>query len=185
GIDTSAPAAGAITAISDDNGVSNTDFITNDNTLLINGTGEAGAMVEVFIDGVSVGMALVDGSGNWTFDYTGTALGDGTYALTTEVTDPAGNTSVTSAPVPLVIDTSAPAAPVINVPTNGDPVTGTGEPGATVTVTTGSSGSCTALVQPDGSWSCTLSGPITDGDDIFAEQDDPAGNTSPQTTELG
>ncbi|TDR14629.1 Ig-like domain-containing protein, partial [Marinicella litoralis] len=47
------------------------------------------------------------------------------------------------------------------------------------------SGTCTAVVQLDGTWSCTLSGPVVDGDDIMATQDDPAGNTSPQTTELG
>nr|WP_255590384.1 Ig-like domain-containing protein [Marinicella sp. NBU2979] len=111
-IDTVAPTAASITSVSDDNGVSNNDFITNDNTLLINGTAESGATVEVFLDGLSIGTTTADGTGAWTFDYTGTVLANGDYVLTAGVTDAAGNAGPASAPQALTIDASAPAAPV-------------------------------------------------------------------------
>ena len=47
------------------------------------------------------------------FDHTGTTLGQGTYAITAEATDAAGNTSATSAAYDITIDTTAPGAPVV------------------------------------------------------------------------
>ncbi|MFC3195979.1 Ig-like domain-containing protein, partial [Marinicella sediminis] len=131
--------------------------LTNNNTPTVTGTAEPGSTVTVTGPLGETCSVVADINGDWSCDIA-PALADGTNLLSATATDPAGNESA-AATVSIEIDTSAPAAPVINVPTNGDPVTGTGEPGATVTVTTGSSGSCTALVQPDGSWSCTLSGP--------------------------
>ena len=111
-VDTVAPATAVITSVSDDTGASNSDYLTNDNTLIINGTAEAGALVEVFIDGNSIGTATADAIGNWSFDHTGTVLADGTYDLTTVTTDLAGNSSATSAPQQVTIETVAPATPV-------------------------------------------------------------------------
>ena len=52
-------------------------------------------------------------SGNWTFNYTGTALADGTYGFTATATDPDGYVSGLSYPFAVTIDTAVPAPPVI------------------------------------------------------------------------
>ena len=90
-----------------------TDRITNDNTLVILGTAEANATVEVFLDGVSLGTATADGAGGWAFDHTGTVLADGSFAITAQASDGLGNPSPLSAAFDITIDTAAPAVPVI------------------------------------------------------------------------
>jgi Ca2+-binding RTX toxin-like protein len=97
-------------SITNDTGSSNSDFITNDNTLLFKGTVDLG-------DGNSLSVTVgattyttadsrltVDGSGNWTLDLTGTTLADATYAVVATVTDTAGNTA-SSTSQNVVIDT--------------------------------------------------------------------------------
>ena len=71
----------AVTAISEDNGTPG-DGTTSDTTLEISGTALAGAVVEVFLDGASIGTATADMNGDWTFDYTGTVLATGNYTIT-------------------------------------------------------------------------------------------------------
>ncbi|WP_173202222.1 Ig-like domain-containing protein, partial [Geobacter sp. SVR] len=90
-----------------DTGVSGSDFVTSTQNLKFTGTTDAGNTVQVFLGGQSIGSTTADGSGNWTLDYTGTTLGEGTYSLTATAGDNAGN-SATSAPVALVIDRTAP-----------------------------------------------------------------------------
>ena len=85
-IDATAPNAPVVSGISTDTNVS-TDEITSDATLVINGTAEANATVEVFIDAGSIGSTTADGSGNWSFDNTGNSLADGTYAVTATASD--------------------------------------------------------------------------------------------------
>ncbi|TDR16878.1 Ig-like domain-containing protein, partial [Marinicella litoralis] len=140
--------------------------ITNDSTPLVIGTAEAGSTVVVTGPNGETCSVVADINGDWSCSIS-PALSEGSNTLSATAQDPDGNVSG-STNVSITVDTVAPAAPVINVPTNGAPVTGTGEPGATVTVTTGGSGTCTAVVQLDGTWSCTLSGPVVDGDDIMA-----------------
>ena len=90
------------------------DGITSDNTLLFTGTGEPGGTVTVLVNGNPVGTAVVDGAGNWTFDFSGTPLGDGSYTVTATVTDASGNTSPVSGGLSITVDTTAPAAPTVN-----------------------------------------------------------------------
>ncbi|MEM7211755.1 MAG: tail fiber protein, partial [Pseudomonadota bacterium] len=71
----------AVTAISEDTGTPGDGF-TSDTTLEISGTALAGAVVEVFIDGTSIGTATADMNGDWTFDYTGTELSIGAFTIT-------------------------------------------------------------------------------------------------------
>ncbi|NVJ47468.1 MAG: Ig-like domain-containing protein, partial [Cytophagia bacterium] len=121
-IDTTAPNAPSVTSISTDTGVNGTDGKTNDNTITISGTlPESNVTVEVFIDGVSVGQAVV-GLSEFTFDYTGTELEDGEYEITARATDVAGNTGALSSVFNLTIDTAAPDAPTIGL----DPLYDTG-----------------------------------------------------------
>ncbi|NVJ46330.1 MAG: hypothetical protein HWE07_04355, partial [Cytophagia bacterium] len=95
-IDTTAPNAPSVTSISNDTGVNGTDGKTNDNTITISGTlPESNVSIEVFVDGVSAGQAVV-GLSEFTFDYTGTELEDGEYEITAKATDVAGNTGALS-----------------------------------------------------------------------------------------
>ena len=89
-VDTAGPAA-SVTAITTDTGVSAVDGITSDNTLVLSGTAEANASVEVFLDAVSLGTVTANGAGAWSFDHTGTTLADATYVVTAQATDTAGN----------------------------------------------------------------------------------------------
>lgn len=105
-IDTTAPAAPAFTGVSEDTGTDG-DFITADATLILHGTAEAGALVRLSLTGTGViGTTNADNSGEWTFDYSNTALADGTNVFTAVASDSSTNTSAASAPFTVVIDRS-------------------------------------------------------------------------------
>lgn len=108
-----------VTTISNDTGASSTDAITSDNTLEFSGTGQPNSVLELFLDGMSIGTTTIDGAGDWTFDYTGTTLADGVYVLTGEQTDPAGNMT-TSAPRSITVDSVAPAIPTVQTQITND-----------------------------------------------------------------
>jgi large repetitive protein len=106
--DTLAPTA-VITGISDDTGASATDGVTRDRTLLISGTTTEGNSTVTVLQGTTeIGTATADASGNWEFDYQGTALGDGDYAFTAVATDEAGNSGPASAAFNVTVDNIAP-----------------------------------------------------------------------------
>ncbi|MFU9048042.1 Ig-like domain-containing protein, partial [Acinetobacter tibetensis] len=97
-------------SITNDTGSSNSDFITNDNSLLFKGTVDLadGNSLSVKV-GSTTYLATdprltIDGSGNWTLDLTGSTLLDGSYAVVATVTDAAGNTA-SSTSQNVVIDT--------------------------------------------------------------------------------
>jgi len=105
-VDTSAPAAPTVDlAASSDLGASSTDDLTSDVTPTINGTAEADASVEVFVDGTSVGTTSADASGDWTITVA-SALTEGAKTVTAKATDLAGNTGVASAGLVVTIDLS-------------------------------------------------------------------------------
>ena len=104
--------APVILAIASDTGDANDDGITSDRTLAISGTAEPSSTVQVLLDGQAIGTASVNGSGNWTFNYS-TPLGDGDYVLSAVTTDVAGNVSNPSEPFPVTIDGTKPVAPVV------------------------------------------------------------------------
>ena len=164
---------------------------TNDTTPSIEGTGEPGATVTVTDNGTPVTCAeapvVVAADGSWTCTPT-TPMSDGDHTITATQTDPSGNTSPASDPVTITVDTKV-VPPVITPPTGPTndttpPITGTGEPGSKVTVTDDDGTTvCTATVQADGSWSCSPSTALPDGDHpLTATQTDPAGNTSTPST---
>jgi hypothetical protein len=113
-------------------------------------------------------------------------LADGSHTFGVYATDPVGNADPTPAERIWTVDTAAPAAPVILSPADGNvngtgtvTVTGTAEPLSTVAVSDGASQQGTATVNPDRSWSLTLTG-VTDGSHTYtARATDAAGNTSP------
>ncbi len=184
-IDTDAPVAPAITAFSNDSGVAG-DHITNDNTLSLTGTAEAGATMKIYDGATLLGSAVATSTGAWSFT-TGT-LADGAHNLTATATDVAGNTGPASSTLAVTVDTSAPVAPAITsetiANTNHVVLTGTAEAGSTVDIYDGTStlhGS--VLADDNGAWSVDT-GALAAGDYGFiATATDLAGNVSLTSTE--
>ncbi|MEM9447471.1 MAG: Ig-like domain-containing protein [Cyanobacteria bacterium P01_E01_bin.6] len=110
-IDTSAPTVGApVLAVVNQTG--NAPTSTNSNSPTVEGTTDPNSSVEVFVDGNSVGVVMSDGSGNWSMAL---SLGsNGTYSVTTQVTDGASNISPESAALALVVDNVAPTVALSN-----------------------------------------------------------------------
>ncbi|MFU9047629.1 beta strand repeat-containing protein, partial [Acinetobacter tibetensis] len=118
-------------SITNDTGSSNSDFITNDNSLLFKGTVDLadGNALSVTVGATTYNTAdprlTIDPlTGAWTLDLTGTSLADGSYAVVATVTDAAGNSQSTTSQN-VVID-AADAPDVVALP--GGAVTST--PGA-------------------------------------------------------
>ena len=96
-IDLTPPTAPAITGIATDSGSGSSDHITNDQTLILSGTAEANSLVTLTRTEIGIiGTTTANGSGNWTFDYTGTTLTEASHIFTAVATDSAGNVSPTS-----------------------------------------------------------------------------------------
>lgn len=115
-VDSSAPAVPVVSLSPESDTDTIGDRVTADNTPTLLIAAEAGTSVEVFLDGESQGMATEGEPGNYAF--TSEALADGSYEFTAVATDPAGNSSSSSAVLDIEVDTSAPDAPVIVL--NGD-----------------------------------------------------------------
>ena len=196
-IDTAAPAAPAISStISIDSGVSSSDHITNDNTVTLTGTAEAGSTVAI-LDGVTqLGTVTVTG-GNWSF--TTAALADGAHSFTAKATDVAGNTGVASTALGVTIDTAAPAAPVISTTITNDTgtsasdhitsdntvlLTGSAEANSTVTISDGVTVLGTAAADGTGAWSYTTAALLDGAHSLTAKATDVAGNTGVASTAL-
>ncbi|WP_161499671.1 S-layer family protein [Limnohabitans sp. TS-CS-82] len=121
---------------STDSGSSNTDFITNDNTLVIEGNvtgftstgGTAGDQVRVQIfaaDGTTVvaeKFVTPDGSNHYVFDNKAMTLADGKYTLKTSIVDAAGNLVKAGDAQALVIDTNDSGTNPASNPGNPNPV---------------------------------------------------------------
>ena len=85
---------------------------SNDTTLTIGGTAEAGSTVTVYdTDGTTVlGTGVATGGA---FTITTSVLGEGAHTLTARATDAAGNQGASSTAFHVTIDTVAPVAPSI------------------------------------------------------------------------
>ncbi|MDP0784565.1 Ig-like domain-containing protein, partial [Klebsiella pneumoniae] len=90
--------------------------LTNDATLALSGTAEAGATVTIYDGSTVLGTAVADEDGHWRF--TPDPLGEGEHRLSTTVTDVAGNTSGHSPDFVLTVDTTV--APVRDLQVTGD-----------------------------------------------------------------
>ena len=127
--DTSAPAAPVIGTVADDvspiTGTVADNGFSNDPTLTITGTAEAGSTVTIYdTDGTTVlGTGVATGG---TYTITTSVLSQGSHTLTAKATDAAGNQGTASTAFHVTIDASAPAAPSITSVTDDvSPVTGT------------------------------------------------------------
>lgn len=193
-VETTAPPAPSVTEISTDTGVSSGDRVTSDPTLVISGFAEAFSTVTVDRDAVSIGTVSADGSGAWTFDYSGTVLSSGTYAFTARAADLTGNISPASAAFTVIVDTIAPAVPAvlgISVDTGmsasdrvtSDPslvISGSAEAGSSVTVTLDGASIGTTSANGAGAWTFDATSIVlADGNHAFAARAvDLAGNIS-------
>lgn len=102
----------AILSITDDTGSSSTDAITSDNSLIFQGTGEAGSVISLTEAMLGdYGSTTVEASGLWTLDANHILLNHGSYSFTAVARDIAGNVSSNSATFVVTIDQLAPAAP--------------------------------------------------------------------------
>ncbi|MGB5965120.1 MAG: Ig-like domain-containing protein [Sulfurimonadaceae bacterium] len=87
-----------IDGITDDTGISNSDFITTDTTIIISGTYDNAADVNGIANVLTITIngllytPVISGT-DWTIDLTNTPLSDGDYALIATLSDAAGNTS--------------------------------------------------------------------------------------------
>ncbi|PTM33952.1 adhesin [Enterobacter cloacae] len=173
--------------------------VTNDNTPTISGTGQTGSTIHIMNNGTPIGLATVDGNGNWSFTPS-TPLVDGSYALRAYATDVAGNASANSSVFTFTVDTTGPAAPVLtSVIDDVGPVTGTlttgsstndarptingtGEVGATVHIIVDGNEVGTAVVNAQGNWTFTPGADLSDGPHaITFNATDTAGNTGSTT----
>ncbi|TDV04965.1 Ig-like domain-containing protein, partial [Paraburkholderia caballeronis] len=196
-----APAAPAITLVTDDNAQTAVALqkgdTTADATPTIGGTGSAGTTVTVFVNGTAVGSTVVADDGTWSLT-TPTLSGDGVKTITAQASDAAGQLSPMTGGFDIVLDTTAPAAPATVAALDSvGPVTGaiaqgsatddarpqfTGsgaEANAVVTLYDGATVLGTATVDASGNWSFTPLTPLADGAHaITATLTDQAGNVS-------
>ncbi len=176
---------------------------TNDNRPTLSGTAEAGARVEVFDNGFSLGLATLQPNGARTFTPSQN-LGEGAHRLTVIATDAKGNASQAASFDP-VVDTQSPQQPVITFITDDAPgilgsvahlgltndstptINGTGEPGSTVHLYQNGARIADIIVGNSGVWSYayTTASPLADDTYTFTvTASDSNGNTTPFSTDF-
>ena len=183
-IDTVAPTSPVVISVSDDNGRSNSDKITSDNTLTVTGTTEPNSLVTIYgyihnsatntdTTRVVVGTGYADANGNYAV--TTNTLADNIlnekYVLSVTATDVAGKESTATSIGAWAISTSIPNPPVVTSVSQDTgfsstdkltndttlTVTGTGTPGTTVTIYDGNTLVGTGLVDSNGNYAVTTS----------------------------
>lgn len=181
-LDTVAPEIPQINAVSDSQ-LTNNVLYTRDGVPTLTGTGEPGSTVIVSVDGTPSAVPVTvqpNGSWTWTADST---LADGQHTFTVSASDPAGNTSASSAPLNVTVDTLDPTAPDnLNLAAEGTPLTGTAEAGSIITVMNGSTVIGTGVVDSTGNFSIAVSPAPQDGATLTVSATDASGRTSPDAT---
>ena len=102
-VDTVPPPTPANIAISPQTGTSST--VTTAHNLTISGTEQAGNLVTVMLNGSVLGTTMAGSNGAWSYNNTAMTLANGTYAITAQAEDIAGNVSPVSATFNLTIET--------------------------------------------------------------------------------
>lgn len=181
-LDTVAPEIPQINAVSDSQ-LTNNVLYTRDGVPTLTGTGEPGSTVVVSVDGTPSAVPVTvqpNGSWTWTADST---LADGQHTFSVSASDPAGNTSASSAPLNVTVDTLDPTAPDnLNLAAEGTPLTGTAEAGSIITVMNGSTVIGTGVVDSTGNFSIAVSPAPQDGATLTVSATDASGRTSPDAT---
>ncbi|MBL4608932.1 MAG: hypothetical protein JKY01_14035 [Pseudomonadales bacterium] len=175
-IDLTAPAAPSISSPADKSK-------TGDTTQLIQGSAEAGGSIVVEAAGNQLCSAVASASGEWSC--TSGSLTEGDHILSAKVSDKAGNESVSSAVVNLVLDLSAPVIPSISSPADGDLLTdntpsieGVADAESQIEVYSGARLLCQATTTAGGTWAC-VSATLSEGNQsLTAIANDAVGNSS-------
>ena len=94
--------------------------LTNDNTPMISGKAEAGAVVTVLDGATVVGSATANAAGAWSLE--SAPVSDGLHTFTSKATDAAGNISAALYTRSLTVDTHAPTSLVTGLTLAGDNV---------------------------------------------------------------
>ncbi len=102
-VDTVPPPAPGNIAISPQTGTSST--VTTAHNLTISGTSQAGNLVTVMLNGSVLGTTMAGSNGGWSYNNTAMTLANGTYAITAQAEDIAGNISPVSSPFNATIET--------------------------------------------------------------------------------
>lgn len=109
--DTTAPDAPEILGIDPDTAVGD-DLVTSAAEFTVIGTAEAGAAIELFVDGEPGGEAEVDANGNWQILLDSSRAAGTRLQLTAVARDDAGNRSPFSEAAAVIVDTSPPVVGV-------------------------------------------------------------------------
>lgn len=209
-LDTMADEPGAVTAISDDTGTSDSDFVTSDVSLTFSGTGVAGNAFTLFVDGQNFyenddftvfgeyGSGIIGPDGTWSVDVTVTDIDEGDHNVFVRTSDLAGN-AVSSETVAFTVDTSAPITPTLELNTasdtgvsNNDNVTadttptlsGTAEAGSVVEIFRDDTSLGSVMADSTGNWSFTTASLGIGNYSFTAVSRDLAGNASDTSTML-
>ncbi|WP_343553781.1 Ig-like domain-containing protein, partial [Pantoea sp.] len=184
-VDTTGPAQAVIDRVIDDVGADqgnlNNPDKTDDATPTLEGRGNAGETVNVYVDNVLIATVQVRGDGSWS--YTLPPQADGTYDIEVSLTDDVGNEGPRSEVWELTIDTVPPVGSITGVDNDIDPanllpvtnggwtndttpvVRGEGEPGTEVRLYDQAGNLLgTATVAADRSWSITVSPALAQGE---------------------
>ncbi|AMO75849.1 Ig-like domain-containing protein [Pseudomonas citronellolis] len=205
GEETDLPQPPVIDEIHDDvgsiTGLLNDGDVTDDISLSLKGTAEAGNLVLLYVNGELVASATADEQGNWSAELPLT--GDGEHAITAKAQDPAGRHSEETAAVSVILDTTAPEQPgMVTAEDNTGAITGpiepgsvtdetqptlsgSGEPGDTVSILDNGEVIGTVVIDENGQWEFTPEQPLEEGDhSISVVITDPAGNASEPSESL-
>jgi large repetitive protein len=185
-IDTQAPDAPALSAVTDDVGTIvgtlHSGSVTDDAKPTFSGKGEVGDTITVYDGQTKLGTTTVDSSGNWSFTPS-QPLGDGSHTIIITQTDPAGNLSGNTLAPTFTVDTTPPApAQITDIAENGASVAGTAEAGSTVSIYDSNNVLLgTAVVGSNGEFTVTLNPAQTQGQPLEARIQDAAGNVGDPT----
>ncbi|KLW90635.1 hypothetical protein SP99_00835 [Enterobacter sp. BIDMC92] len=171
------------------------DATTNDDTLLLTGTAEAGVTVRIYggPNGTTLlGETKADPQGKWSFNTP--KLADGVHTFVAEAINDIGQVSPQTGGFPITVDTSAPGevtgfivsdneGPKTGTLSNGDTtddatptISGKAEPGSVVHIYVNGQENGTTVADANGNWSYTT-GSLADGEYTFtARAEDSAGN---------
>lgn len=149
----------------------------NANGTTVSGSGQIGSTVVVRNSaGTVLGSATVGSNGLFVVSLAAAQIDN--QALNVTLTDPAGNVSTATALTAPDLTPPAAASNLV-VSADGSTLTGSGEPGATVTVRSASGTVLqTATVQPNGTFTVTLSPAQDNGQVLSVTLTDPRNNTS-------
>ncbi|MBB4867628.1 putative RNA-binding protein with TRAM domain [Pseudomonas nitritireducens] len=200
------PEEPVITNVTDDFGpeqgyLQKEDF-TDDTTLTLTGSGQAGATLYLYArlsedgPGTLVGSALIDAQGEWEITTSDLSLlgGDGMKYLYAQAQDGTGQWSTTTGNFPIELYTGEPEVPELlsfvtkdfttqvsgNLTSDTTPsISGKGEPGSLVTISDNGKVMGSTVVGEDGTWSYMPENPLADGEHAFtAVITDKVGNTT-------